>query len=94
MNHTIWKYTIEDVWGPHTLKMPAGAQVLSVHEQNGEICLWAQVHGMQPKVDRVFQFFGTGRSIPATLVINDRLVFVGTFHLRPGAVGHLFEVIP
>ena len=94
MNHTIWKYTLEDTFQRQCVQMPAGAIVRHVDVQNGKICLWAQVHGMQSTTSRHFVIFGTGKELPASEVINDRLVFVGTFSLRPDAVGHLFEVLP
>lgn len=71
------------------VKMPAGAEVLSVREQCGSICLWAKVDPTAPAEVRHFAGYGTGHSIP-----DVPLRFLGTAHLQGGAlVFHIFEVL-
>ena len=41
MSDTVWKYTLGDT--VNHVSMPAGAEVLTVAEQYGEIALWARV---------------------------------------------------
>lgn len=74
--------------------MPTGAIVRHVHEQSGQIRLWMQVDKSQSMTNRYFQLYGTGKELPASEVDNDRLVYIGTFHLSAHTVGHLFEVLP
>lgn len=84
---TIWKYTLRPLTA---IDMPIGAEVLSVHEQLGEVCLWAMVDPDGESEVRKFELFGTGHSIPD--LSNKK--FVGTSHLDGGAlVLHVFEHI-
>lgn len=85
MSKTIWKFTLRPVI---EIEMPDGAQVLSVHAQNGELCMWAQVRTENPMVKRKFLTFGTGHILPE----DKRLIFVGTALLEGGSlVLHVFE---
>lgn len=85
--NTIWKYPLY----PNTsIEMPAGAQILSVHEQGGEIAIWAKVDTTQPMERRHFEIYGTGHVIPAGLA--EELTYLGTAHLHRGSlVLHAFE---
>ncbi len=85
MSKVIWKFTLRPII---EIEMPEGAQVLSVHEQNGEVCMWAQVRTENPTVKRKFFTFGTGHILPD----NKRLKYVGTALLIDEAlVLHVFE---
>ncbi len=86
---TIYKYnvTLEDTF---ELKLPKGAQVLSVQEQYGDPVMWAVIDTEAPKEKRTFRLVGTGHPIDPEL----NLAFIGTFQLDHGDfVGHLFEIL-
>lgn len=57
----IWKFTVEPL---SPTRMPAGAEILHVHEQNGEIRLWAVVDPSAPVVDRDIEVAPTGGPVP------------------------------
>lgn len=82
---TVWKFELQ----PRiTLLMPAGAQALHVHEQNGGVCLWALVDPEAPKEARTFLTFGTGHE-----GVPEDARYVGSAHLSGGVlVFHVFEV--
>ena len=82
---TIWKFVVEPAC---SIDMPAGAQVLSVREQGGAICLWALVDPAAPLEARRFIWVGTGHRMPD----EAPLTYLGTGHLDQGAlVFHVFE---
>lgn len=85
MPRTIWKYTLEPRCA---IAMPQGAQLLSVAEQNGDICLWALVDPQATQQTRYFAGFGTGHPIPDAA----DLTFVGSVLMTGGSmVFHIFE---
>lgn len=81
---TIHKYPL--IPGITKLTMPQGAQLLTVHEQDGAPRLWALVDTDQPEVVRRFEMVGTGHEIKEWPI-----AYVGTAHLR-ALVLHIFEV--
>jgi hypothetical protein len=85
---TVYKYFLNpDIT---VLALPYGAEVLSVHEQHEQVCLWALVDPdpINGTVDRKFKTVGTGHDITET-----NLQFIGSVHLIGGAlVFHVFEV--
>ena len=86
--NAIWKFQLK-VTDLQEVEMPKGAQVMSVQEQNGALCLWAAVDSEQPKENRVIEIIGTGNPIPTTT--TDRH-FIGTAQMQKGAlVWHVFE---
>jgi len=86
---TIWKFPII-ITDAVAVKMPAGAQVLSVQVQKEVVCLWAIVNPDNPMEDRRFRIYGTGN--PCFSPANR---FVGTFQIYGGElVFHLFEDRP
>lgn len=90
---TIWKFIIdsEDM----ETEMPQDAQLLHVHEQNGELCVWAIVNTTNTMMRRQFDVYGTGHP----MVVNSASrhptsthPYVGTVHLMGGAlVFHVFD---
>lgn len=60
---TIYKYAI-GVNG--RVVAPRGAKFLTVHEQNGEICVWAEVDTDEPSVEHNFFYVGTGFPVDDT----------------------------
>lgn len=87
---TIHKFVIPTEGG--RISMPIRALIAHVHEQNGDICLWALIDGWETRVeDRNFAVFGTGHPIPE----DKPLRYIGTAHLYDGeTVSHVFEVRP
>ena len=82
---TIWKFPLTDT--KTELDLPRNAQVLSVHVQESEPCLWALVDPSEPPETRKFRAYATGESIQDSL--GD---FIGTVLLQGGAyVLHVFE---
>jgi hypothetical protein len=75
------------------IQMPVGANILSVHEQHGDIKLWAIVNANSNVLleSRKFFMVGTGAIfINASKDLN----FIGTVHLLQGNyVFHIFEVL-
>lgn len=92
MQKKVWKYDLEPEM---TIKMPAGAKILSIDEQNNMPCMWVLVNPEAKKVKRHFRFYGTGRTIP-----DVEMNYVGSFQtiqdrdLRAPEVwvSHVFEV--
>ena len=81
---TIWKFQL--TIGEPVAAMPRGAQILTVHEQYGEVCLWALVDPDAPTEDRRFHIVGTGH--PSAHLKN----YIGTAQVAGGAlVWHVFE---
>lgn len=82
----IFKYPIvmKDL---NRIEMPKGAEVLSVHVQNGAPQIWALVEPDNVKETRHFFVIGTGNPIPEGIGR-----FIGTFQMLNGSlVWHLFE---
>ena len=83
---TIWKFPIPIIDEIEVL-MPAGAEVLSVGNQQEAAQVWAAVDDEMPTNHRHFKLRGTGH--PLT---GDEGRFVGSFQLAGGRlVFHLFE---
>lgn len=87
----IFKFPLEATQEQHIM-MPTDARILSVHDQDGRICLWVLVDDKLPNDEnRCFVIFGTGHPINRPL---NNLAFIGTAHLSDGAlVFHVFELI-
>ena len=80
----IWKYGIRI--GGFSVEMPKGAQILYVHEQDGEPYFWALVEPCAETELRAFFVAGTGQQIA------EQARYIGSFMLHSGRfVGHLFE---
>ena len=82
----IYKYELQ--LGTQVVRMPAGAQVLSAHNQHGSLCIWALVDPKAPMVDRAFLVTGTGHTIEEGIRLD---LFIGTVIISP-FVWHVFEV--
>jgi hypothetical protein len=82
---TIYKYRLpaEAV----TIPLPEGAFIISVHMQEGDPHIWADVDTSKPLQQRRFRVFGTGHPLPA-----GDLHFIGTLLDGP-FVWHVVEVL-
>lgn len=84
---TIYKYPLNpaDLY----ILMPIGAKILSVAQQDNQICLWAEVDNEAPEGLVGFEVFGTGHEVPD----NDR-EFIGTALINDGEfVFHVYKMI-
>lgn len=82
----VYKYTLQAV-SRQTVALPVGAQILSVAEQKGQVCLWALVDKDEVKEeDRTIICVGTGHTEPNL----GELRFFGTVLLRGGALVYHF----
>lgn len=85
----ILKYQLE-ITDRQTLKLPANARLLSVHDQNGALCLWAYVNPPANPLERVIRIVGTGHELPSDFLTHHD--FIGTVVQEEiSAVWHVFE---
>lgn len=88
MKKTIWKFELE-TRDDQEIKMPIGAQVLTVQMQFGTPCLWALVDPNKEKETRTFEVVGTGHEIDYSLTTRG---YIGTYQLAQGQlIFHVFE---
>lgn len=80
---TIWKYELEIV-DEQVIKVPRGAKFLSVAEQGGKLCLWAEVNPAEAAVGRGVTIVGTGNPL-----FDGVGSFVGTV-VMPPFVWHVY----
>lgn len=81
--HSVWKYKLDPIT---ELKMPKGAEVLTINTQGTDIFLWAKVDPEADDEVRLFRGFATGDGIPDKLNLN----YIAT--VFPGRlVFHVFE---
>ena len=74
------------------LRLPKGAEFLSVQQQYDATQSWWVVDLEQPKRSRFFRVRGTGHEFVRKAGETEK--FLGTFQLNGGTfVGHLFEVL-
>lgn len=84
MNNIIWKFQLG--FGEQVIKMPKGANILTMQNQQGTPQLWAAVNPNADLEERHFVTIGTGG------VINEGLVYIGTYQ-ESVFVWHVFERI-
>lgn len=83
----IWKFELE-ITDWQEVMMPVGAELLSVANQNGSLCLWAMVDPSKGSQPRYIEIFGTGNPIPTDMGVDRK--FLGTAVVNP-FVWHVFE---
>jgi hypothetical protein len=84
---TIWKYTL-DVLDEQVIRMPRGAQVLTIQAQHNRPQIWALVSPDAALEARTFACFGTGHPFEG----GSSLAYLGTYQIEAGAlVFHVFE---
>lgn len=88
---TIYKYELEVKDGIQEVYMPDAADIIHVGEQNGKICMWAEVDTTNISEQRYFHVIGTGHPIPNTKGIPTRSNWTGTVQMPP-FVWHVYEV--
>jgi hypothetical protein len=90
---TIYKYPLE-LTDRQAVSMPIGSKILSVDNQNGTICVWAEVDSDVPH-NRYYSFriVGTGNPIDFTTKPNETVRpynFLGTVIMNP-FVWHVYR---
>jgi len=89
MNKEIWKFELETT-DHQILKMPLGAEILTVQMQNDTPCLWALVEPSQEKERRFIEIFGTGHPLGYDMGVDRK--YISTYQLHGGSlVFHVFE---
>ncbi|HEX8657228.1 MAG TPA: hypothetical protein VF690_06830 [Hymenobacter sp.] len=84
---TIYKYILQ-LTPTQQVTLPEGAQILSVQEQQGEVCLWALVNTEKPPHGVAIQMVGTGGQVNQSLLESQ---FLGTVqYAATGLVFHFF----
>jgi hypothetical protein len=83
---TIWKFKLGPV---AVISIPAKAEVLCVQLQRDEPHMWVLLDPAEPRVDRQFFTYGTGRDLSPE---RAKATYVGTFQTYGGnLVFHVFE---
>ncbi len=88
MKDRIWKYQLQII-DMQTILVPPDFEILSVGNQNGNLCLWLLVDSKAP-ADEVLhiEIIGTGNHIYDDMGVERK--FIGTVIARP-FVWHVFE---
>jgi hypothetical protein len=90
-SQAIWKYEL-DITDAQVIMMPPGAQILSVANQRGTLCLWALVEpAWADRSDleaRTIEIIGTGNPVERCSARNH----LATVVMEP-FVWHVFEYI-
>lgn len=84
----IYKYPLK-TRNHQKIKMPYGARILAVGDQNGQLVLWAQVIADEQAVivEREIRIFGTGHTLDAGW-----LDYIGTVQMKDQPlVWHIYE---
>ena len=90
---SIWKYafTSEQVI---SFTMPRDAKILCVDEQDGDMCLWAEVEVDRKTEIRQFAVIGTGWDIHEDSYSGLTREYIGTVQQMSGAlIWHIFELV-
>jgi len=93
---TIWKYKLNEALlhqaHGQKISLPYASNILTVQEQNNELCLWAMVDPDEVrKVQRTICIHGTGHPVPN----GANKVHITTFQKMGGQlVWHVFEEMP
>ena len=88
---TIWKYELR-LTDTQVVMMPKDAEILSVANQNGFLCVWAKCIPTMPKQERRIEIIGTGNPIPSEDTEGNSIIrrFIGSVVSNP-FVWHVFE---
>jgi len=85
MGKVIYKYPLA-ITDRQTIKIPAGASILSVGNQRGTLCMWAAADPSNPLKDLEVEIHGTGNPIEGVPMEKQ---FIGTVITEP-FVWHVF----
>lgn len=90
MHNKIFKYELE-IKDFQEIDFPVGTNVISVKEQNGKLCIWAEVdvRCLNSLRDKSIAIVGTGHDI--NFQIGDfHYVFIDTVVMSNGLVLHVY----
>lgn len=83
----VYKYELE-MTDEQSIRLPFGAEILTVQRQSYKCCLWALVDPRNELEERVICIHGTGHPISD----NKKLKYINTFQIpHLGLVFHAFE---
>lgn len=85
MSTVVFKFPLERM--RERIQLPADAKPLKVAMQQGLPVMWVHLDPAAPKIERCFEVYGTGHTIPD----DAKLTFVDTYFDGP-FVFHVFEV--
>lgn len=88
---TIWKYPL-DVTDVQIIELPDKAEILTVGNQGGMICLWALVSPNTNPTCRTIEIIGTGNPVEDLPAEYASRKFIGTVSQSP-FIWHVFERI-
>jgi hypothetical protein len=78
------------VTGNQNIRLPIGAEILTVQNQNEQVCLWALVNPNTETENRHIEIFGTGEPILSDMGTSRE--YISTFQMSGGElVFHAFE---
>jgi hypothetical protein len=81
----IFKYPLT-LTDKQTILLPIGAELLTIQNQNGSLCLWASVDEKAFLEARTFAIYGTGNPLPESIGR-----YISTVQMD-GFVWHIFEI--
>lgn len=85
---TIWKFQLP-VYGVNRVSMPIDAQIIHVDNQDGKLCVWAEVSFPAPTLEVRLCVVGTGNPLPDPFE-GHRWTHVGSAIVDP-FVWHVYE---
>lgn len=85
---TVYKYQLM-IQDETCIHMPVGAEILTVAEQFGVLCLWALVEPWGMPMERHLRIVGTGQEVNGI----ERAKHIGTVSMSDGFVWHVFEEV-
>ncbi len=90
MKDRIWKYQLQ-ITDMQTILVPLDFEILSVGNQDGNLCLWLLVNSKAPATEVLhIEIIGTGNPIYNDMGVDRK--FIGTVIVGP-FVWHVFERI-
>lgn len=89
MEKQIWKYEL-NTHSQQTIKMPKGAEILTVQNQIGIPCIWALVDPKAEMEDIIIETSGTGQAIGYDMGTSRK--YIGTYQMAGGnLIFHVFQ---
>jgi len=88
----IWRFALDTIATSQTIRMPIGAEILTVQIQDGKPCLWAEIDADSKALTepRYIQVYETGQAMIGMSL--DRK-YIATIQIGQ-TVYHVFEYVP
>lgn len=88
---TIWKFKLA-IGYSQVIKMPKGAEILTIQMQGINLCLWALVDPEKETKVRTIETHDTGNSMPEVDLLKTARKYIATVQdSGTGEVWHFFE---